>query len=319
MPIRTLLFALFALAMVASRAEAKHSRFVGPHPIAARFGGGYCYIEAPHLHLYAPDRPALYQEVGEDYVFTGDPTPFGYAGERHPFYGHHPVVIGPDGATDRDATSSARAPEPIYCLIEGPHFHAYAAPSTPDYRVTNGVAFYVTPIPAPYVRPAHVRAVNAEYRPYVSFRPTVEVAPPPEWHGEVYVARPSVELGGPSVEVRAPSVEVRAPSVEVRAPSVEVRTPGVWAPRPPHVAVEVHAPGVFVAPPAPHVILGGPRFVVGAPPRVIVGAPGPIEVGVRRQGHWEHGDEARGERHDHGRHEGGGRGEHEHEHGRGRH
>jgi hypothetical protein len=258
--------ALVVLAAFAGRAEAKHVRFLGPHPIAAKFGGGYCYIEAPHLHVYAPDHPALYQEVGDEYVFTGDPTPFGYDGERHPFYGHHAVVV-------------AGAPEPVFCLIDGPHFHAYAAPSTPDYRIKDGVAFYVSPIPAPYLKPARVRVVNAEYRPYVSFRPRVEVAPPPEWHGEVYVA----------------------------GPSVEVRAPGLFVPPPPGVSVEVGAPGVFVAPPGPRVVIGGPRVVVGAPGPVFVGAPGAVVVGGRHEGHWEH-REQHFEHHDNGRHEGWGHG-----------
>lgn len=289
---RSILLALALVAAFAARAEARHVRFLGPHPIAAKYGGGYCYIEAPHMHVYGPDRPNLYQQVGDDYVFTGDPTPFGYEGERHPFYGHHPVVV--DGS-----------PDPVYCLIDGPHFHAYAAPSTPDYRVKDGVAFYVAPIPAAYVKPARVRVVNAEYRPYVSFRPRVEVAPPPEWHGEVYVA---------------------GPSVDVRAPGVEVHAPGVFVPPPPHVSVEVSAPGVIVAPPAPHVVVGGPgvvvagpapgvfvgpphgHVVVGAPGAVVVGAPGPVVVGGPR-GHWEHHEGHGGgwghvEHHDNGRHNG---------------
>jgi hypothetical protein len=276
MRIRTIILALLVVAAVATRAEAKHVRFLGPHPIAAKFGGGYCYIEAPHLHVYGPDRPNLYQQVGDEYVFAGDPTPFGYEGDRHPFYGHHPVIV--DGS-----------PEPVYCVIDGPHFHAYAAPSTPDYRVKDGVAFYVAPIPQAYIKPARVRVVNAEYRPYVSFRPTVEVAPPPEWHGEVYVA----------------------------GPSVEVRAPGVFVPPPPGVTVEVSAPGVFVPPP-PHVVVGGPR--------VVVGAPGPVFVGERHEEHWEHHDNGRhegwGDHHDNGRHEGWGEhggGEHGHGGGKGHH
>jgi len=291
---RTILAALVVVAAFASRAEARHVRFLGPHPIAAKYGGGYCYIEAPHMHIYGPDHPNLYQQVGDEYVFTGDPTPFGYEGERHEFYGHHPVVV--DGA-----------PEPVYCLIDGPHFHDYAPPSTPDYRVKDGVAFYVAPIPAAYVRPARVRVVNAEYRPYVSFRPTVEVAPPPEWHGEVWVGAPGVVVGAPGVEVSAPGVVVHAP--------------GVFVPPPPSVNVEVRGPGVFVPPP-PRVVVGGPRVVVGAPaPGVVVGAPGPVFVGERHEEHWEHHDNGRhegwykggGEEHGHGGGWGGG----DHGHGRG--
>src|SRR5262245_55380174 len=66
-------------------------RFMGAHPLTARPPAGYCYIDVPHTHDYLPDRPALYQQVGDSYVFTGDPTPFGYQGEKTVFYGHHPV------------------------------------------------------------------------------------------------------------------------------------------------------------------------------------------------------------------------------------
>jgi hypothetical protein len=274
------IFTFAVVAVVAARAEAKHVRFLGPHPVVSRYGGGYCYIEAPHLHVYAPDRAALYQQVGDDYVFTGDPTPFGYEGDKHSYYGPHPVVV-------------VGAPQPVYCVIQGPHFHPYEAPESPEYKIKDGVAFYVAPIPPAYVKPARVKVVNAEYRPYVSFRPTVEVAPPPEWHGEVYVA-------GPSVEVRAPGVFV-APPPPPRV-SVEVRAPGVFVAPP--------APHVVVAPPAPHVIVGAPapHVYVGAPaPGVVVGAPGPVYVGggVEHRGKWHH---------DNGRHngwyKGGGKGRH---------
>ena len=241
MRLRTFVFTLLALSVVfGARAEAAQVRYLGPHPIAAKHGGGYCYIEAPHLHLYGPDHPNLYQQVDGEYVFAADPTPFGYDGEKHPFYGHHPIVV--EGAS-----------EPVYCLIEGPHFHPYPAPSTPEYTQKNGVAFYVAPIPEVYVKPHRVKLVNAEYRPYVAFRPTIEVAPPPEWHGEVYVAGPALEVHGPGV---------------------------FMPPGPPGVSVEVHGPGVFV-PPAPHVVVGVP-----GPPGVVVGAPGPVFVGGGN-GHWE--------------------------------
>jgi hypothetical protein len=236
----TRLLVLFAVLVAwTGRAEARPFKFLGPHPIAARYGGGYCYIDAPHMHAYGPDRPGLYQQVGDEYVFTADPTPFGYEGDRHLFYGHHPVVVA--------------SPEPVYCYLEGPHYHAYAPIAGPDYRIKDGVAFYVGPFSPAYVRmrPHRVRVVNAEYRPYVSFRPAVEVAPPEEWHGEVYVA--------------GPSVEVHAPGVQVYAPGIEVHAPGVFIPPPPPVmvsppSVTVTAPGVVVAPPGPVFVGPGPRY-----------------------------------------------------------
>ena len=58
-------------------------RYVGAHPVAERAGGGFCQVEAPHLHSYAPAPSAFYVATPAGYGFVGDPTPFGYAGERH--------------------------------------------------------------------------------------------------------------------------------------------------------------------------------------------------------------------------------------------
>jgi len=277
---RTLSFCLVLVALLAGRAEAKHVRYAGPHPIAARHGGGYCYIEAPHMHVYGPDHPALYQQVGDQYVFIGDPTPFGYDGERHTFYGHHPVIVDD-------------VEEPVYCVIDGPHFHAYAAPPGPDFKMKSDVAFYIgAPLP---VKPARVRVVNAEVRPFVSFRPVVTVEPPPEFHAEIYVPGP------PGIEVVAPA----PPSVVVAPPH-------------PRVSVEVTAPGVYVAPPAPPsvtVVAPPPPHVwVGAPPpaHVYVGAPAPGVVVGGRPYRREHDDDDQGERRGWGREHEHDDGEHEH-------
>jgi hypothetical protein len=294
-PVRTrpLLVAALAASLLlgaARNADARPVHFMGPHPIAARFGGGFCYIETPHLHGYAPDHQALYQEVGGQFVFTADPTPFGYEGDKHTFYGHHPIITVEGG-------------EPVYCFLDGPHFHPYAAPETAEYKMKDGVAFYVGPFAPSYARmkPHRVKVVNAEYRPYVELRPTVQVEPPPEWHGEVYISAPV-----PSVTVRTPGVYVDAPhpraSVEVYAPAPGI----VVAPPAPHVVIGAPAPRVDVYAPAPHVMVAppAPHVMIGAPaPTVVVGAPAPgvVVTGQVRM------------HHDNGRHEGwrkhGGRGD----------
>ena len=224
------LLALSLLVLFPATSWARPSHFLGPHPVAAKYGGGFCLIEAPHLHVYPPDHPDLYQRVGDQVVFTADPTPFGYEGEKHAFYGNHPVVTV-DG-------------EPVICYIDGPHYHAFAAPDVPDYETRKGVAFYVGAFPPAYpkLRPSRARAVNAEYRPYVTMRPIIEVAPPDRWHGEVWVAPPVV--GG--VYVNAPGVVVGAPAVGFRGPSVEVVSPGI----------------MVVGPPPPAIYLGGPSVEV---------------------------------------------------------
>lgn len=229
----------------AMRAE-ESGRYLGPHPIAARIGGGFCYIEVPHLHAYAPDRPALYHQVGDDYVFTGDPVPFGYDGPRTVFYGHHPVPV---------PTSGPFAPRPVFCMLRGPHYHGYGAPpQAPEYEERDGVVFYVGPVAPEWTRarPQVERALEAEYRPFVALRPHITVTPPPAWQGEVWVAPPVVQ-----VQVPAP------PSVQVVAPP------------PPQVHVVVPTgPAVrFVAPPPPRF-----QVVVPAPPSVVIMPPGPPGV-----------------------------------------
>src|SRR5690242_3911106 len=106
-----------ALLLASSVVHGRAVHFIGAHPIAVTAGGGYCYIDAPHMHSYTPDKPALYQQVRGEYVFTGDPTPFGYEGDRYPYYGHHPI-----------ATVGT---EPVFCFIDGPHNHSFRVPDVP--------------------------------------------------------------------------------------------------------------------------------------------------------------------------------------------
>ena len=49
---RSILLALVGLVALTAVAEAKQVRYVGIHPAAKSEGGGICYIEAPHVHVY---------------------------------------------------------------------------------------------------------------------------------------------------------------------------------------------------------------------------------------------------------------------------
>src|SRR4030095_775458 len=125
----TPMWAVAVVALSASAATAPRPRFWGAHPIVKRYGGGYCYIEAAHLHRYAPDHVAFYYPTAFGVRFIGDPTPFGYEGERHIFYGHHPIHIDTG--------------EPLFCFIDGPHQHPYRPSGSDEYTVRDGVAFYM--------------------------------------------------------------------------------------------------------------------------------------------------------------------------------
>lgn len=203
-------------------------RFMGPHPLAGHPGAGYCFIEVPHVHDYLPDRPALYQQAGDSYTFTGDPVPFGYEGEKTVFYGHHPVP--PPAESDLEAP-----PAPTFCFMKGPHYHDYPQPEGPGYKTKDNVVFYVGPIPpaAAAIRPQIEKALEAEYRPYVAQRPQVVVTPPPEWPGVVWVAPKAPEVV--AVPPAAPAVVVAGP-----APTVVVTPPA-----PPAVIIGAPAPGVI--------------------------------------------------------------------------
>lgn len=182
------------------------THFAGAHPISSHIGKGYCYIQVPHIHAYAPEHPELYQEVDHAHLFVGDPVPFGYDGPKHVWYGHHPVYVGP---------LHRPAPSPHFCWMKGPHYHAYAAPPTPEYQRQNDVIFFMGPIPGVLVqeRPRREEVLEIAYRPYVKLRPQVVVVPPPLWQGTVWV------IGGPSVGVVVPGVQVVTPNVVVHGGS----------------------------------------------------------------------------------------------------
>lgn len=173
--------AAVVVAGLAHSAIGSPTRFVGPHPVAERAGGGFCYVEAPHLHSYTPDHAAFYVATPAGYGFVGDPTPFGYAGERHIYYGHHPLTIG-----DVEST---------FCFIDGPHYHAFAAGGG-DYAFINDAAFYVGPWSTDYVaaRAKRWKPTNDAFSSFERFRPDVGViVPPPQWGGRIYTP-PNVKI-----------------------------------------------------------------------------------------------------------------------------
>ncbi len=256
---------LVALAVAAAPAVADHAygkqvRFVGVHPIPKSEGGGMCYIEGPHVHIYAANK-LEYRDHDGDHYFVGDPVAYGYEGPRYTYKGPHPIHV--------DAVVGG-SPDEEYCYIEGPHYHYFAPPEGPDFRMAGDAYFYVgTPPPVMVqARPTYV-GINAYYRPFVYSRPVVEVDAPVGWIG----AR--AEFVGPGVAVAAPGVVVGAPGVAVAAPGVVVTTPGV-----------------VVAPPAIGVHVG---VGVGFGGAVVAPAPGPVII----EGH-----------HDNGRHEGWFKGRH---------
>ena len=159
---------VMAMVLVARVAEARMPRYLGPHPVAASVGGGWCELAMAHVHSYMPDRGALYVQTFDGLLFAADPTPFGYRGPRVVYYGHHPVP------------GHAKA----FCYLGGLHHHGFEARGA-GYRVVDGVAFWMEEMSDVYLRERAVRekAWEGMYREFAGMRPVVEVKVPEGWKG----------------------------------------------------------------------------------------------------------------------------------------
>ncbi|HEY1558184.1 MAG TPA: hypothetical protein VGF94_25325 [Kofleriaceae bacterium] len=234
---RIYLVLLCALALVATAfADPKYGRqvrYAGPHPIPKSEGGGMCYIEGPHVHIYAANK-LEYRVHGDDEVFVGDPVAYGWDGPKYAYNGPHPVLV--DGTEE-------------YCYIQGPHFHPFAPPDGPDFKLDGDAYFYVGAPPQVMIdaRPRYI-AINDLYRPMVYTRPVVAVEPPEGWIGV------RAEFAGPAVVVEGPHAAVVAPGVGIEA--------GVHVVLPPPPSVHI---GIGVG-----VNIGGPAVIVRPGP-----GPGP--------------------------------------------
>lgn len=63
----------------------------GPHPVHPDFGAGFCDRQDVHGEPYAPFEPELFARVDGAWVFTGDPSDFGYEGQAHWYANPHPL------------------------------------------------------------------------------------------------------------------------------------------------------------------------------------------------------------------------------------
>lgn len=210
-------------------AQARVVEYVSQHPVPHKYGGGFCYIDVPHVHNYAPGDPRMYRESNGQYYFVGDPAPFDYDGPRFSYYGAHPVV-----------DAQVQFGHPIYCYIKGPHYHGYQPPPQAQFQLSGGAYWYVGKFPQAYYdeRPRYA-IINEAYAPMPYARPVVDVqvAPP--------VVAAEISFGGPgwraAAVVGGPVVPFYVPPP---SPAIQVG-----------VGINLGGPPVMVAP--------GPVFVDG--------------------------------------------------------
>ena len=246
------LVALLVLAGHAGSADAagRQVRYVGIHPVPKSEGGGICYIEGPHVHVFDADKVQYRDHHGANY-FVGDPVAYGYDGQRYVYKGHHPihvnVVVGDD------------EPDDEYCYINGPHYHYFAPPEGPEFRVAGDAYFYVGEPPHAYIeaRPAMMR-INAVYQPLAYERPVVTVDAPEGWIG----AR--AELSGPAVVVEPPRAAVAPARAGVTVQGF-IPTPSLHI----GVGIGIGSPGVIVHERAPAVIVRERPVIIHERPVIV--------------------------------------------------
>jgi hypothetical protein len=226
------LIAIAAGVQPAAAGSGKQVRYVGIHPVPRSAGGGVCYIEGPHVHIFAANK-IEYRDHRKHNYFVGDPVAYGYDGPRHAYKGHHPIhvhaVVGDD---EQDVE---------FCYLDGPHYHSFTPPPAieADFEVAGDAYFYVAEPPTAYVeaRPAMIK-INAVYTPLTYSRPVVEVEPPSGWIGV------RVGLGVPAAVV----VDERPATVVVPRVRGGVRVGAeVHVPMPSlNVNIGIATPGVII-------------------------------------------------------------------------
>jgi len=127
------LVAAAAFAQPATAGKTKQVRYVGIHPVPKSEGGGICYIEGPHVHIFGANKLEYRDHRGANY-FVGDPVAYGYDGPHYPYKGHHPIHV--------DAVVGDGMPDEEYCYIDGPHFHPFQVQG-PEFKMVGDAYFYV--------------------------------------------------------------------------------------------------------------------------------------------------------------------------------
>jgi hypothetical protein len=205
-----LVVGLLAVVVFVAAAHGRSVEFLSQHPVPHRYGGGFCYIEVPHVHNYPPEDPRMYRETNGQFYFVGDPAAFDYDGPRYSYYGAHPV-----------AEAEVRFGHPVYCYLKGPHFHWYQPSAQAQFQLTGGAYWYVGAFPPAYYddRPRYA-GINEIYAPLPYARPVVDVAVAP------MAVRAEISFGGPgwraSAVVGGPPVPVFVPPLPVPVAPVQI-------------------------------------------------------------------------------------------------
>lgn len=167
----------FFLAIPSAQAKGKTvgHKYIGVHPISVSADDGYCVIEFPHVHRSAPPakHKALYRDHRGQSQFIADPTPYGYEGDTHSYYGHHPVAVE---VIVGDVAQYESGQQLEFCYLDGAHYHGFEPQPGLTFEVKGGVSWYVGELPGAYVQgKAKYRRGNRVYTTINVTRPTVDI------------------------------------------------------------------------------------------------------------------------------------------------
>jgi hypothetical protein len=203
----------------------------GHHPIPAAYGGGWCFIDWPHRHHYAPPPAVAFNFVGGYYVYGGPYDPWYWRWRSHyvGYYGGYYRRSYYGGVYWRVR------PAPVYrphIVVGAPGYYRPGAVVV----APGGARVHVGP-------PMRAGVVVGAPRP-MGPRPGVVVGAPGP--------RAGVVVGAPRPYAPAPrgGVVVGAPAPHGYAPARPVGAPHPMAPAPRVVAPPRAAPARVAAPPA---------------------------------------------------------------------
>lgn len=180
------------------KGKKKSHHYHGAHPLSIKPAAGFCYIEVPHVHAHTIHKKhgPLYREHEGDLVFVADPVAYGYDGQRHSYYGHHPVAVDVVLGTE-EAYASGQQLE--FCYLDGPHHHLYEPPAGLTFEVNAGASWYIGDFPKPYVQgKAKFGHVNRVYASVEMQRPEVVFEHPPSGYVgpvlDIHIRAPTAEI-----------------------------------------------------------------------------------------------------------------------------
>jgi hypothetical protein len=195
----------------------------GIHPVSPHMGG-FCYINAVHVHRVAPADMRVYVVLpGPENLFVGDPVALGYEGPKFGYFGLHPLAV--PGGSPRAAGSGSPLVAPIYCYLKAAHYHADPPPVSRHFVEKDGVFWYMGPV-SPQLERQRFRAWVNEAAPIAGYHaPVADLSAAPAGYQPLVLAEAPPRANVAAVGAGAPGSVDRRPTNPAGDPSRRARRP----------------------------------------------------------------------------------------------